>query len=86
MRVFLLSALLALAFASAGSAQEPGDAAAGEQVFRKCQACHSLQADRRTVGPHLQDVIGRTAGSVEGYPYSVVMRRSVGRAACGGRG
>ena len=36
MRVFLLSALLALAFASAGSAQEPGDAAAGEQVFRKC--------------------------------------------------
>ncbi|MDF2764778.1 MAG: copper-containing nitrite reductase [Rhodospirillales bacterium] len=77
MRILLLSTLLIVTLGTAGAqAQEAGDPAAGEQVFRKCQACHSLQADRRTVGPHLQDVIGRTAGSVEGYPYSVAMRRS----------
>jgi cytochrome c2 len=61
---------------TAAQAQVAGDPAAGEQVFRKCQACHSLQAGAHTVGPPLQGVIGRTAGSVPGYPYSVAMRRS----------
>jgi nitrite reductase (NO-forming) len=35
-----------------------------------------MEAGRRTVGPHLQGVIGRTAGTVEGYNYSVAMKRS----------
>ena len=62
--------------ASAAQAQGSGDRTAGEQVFRKCQACHSLEPARRTVGPHLKGVIGRTAGTVEGYDYSVAMKRS----------
>jgi nitrite reductase (NO-forming) len=72
----VLVLLLSIAAASAAQAQGSGDPAAGEQVFRKCQACHSLEAGRRTVGPNLQGVIGRTAGTVEGYDYSVAMRRS----------
>ena len=51
--------------ATAAHAQGSGDPTAGEQVFRKCQACHSLDPARSTVGPHLQGVLGRTAGTVE---------------------
>ena len=72
-------AVLVLLFglaAGAAQAQGSGDPTAGEQVFRKCQACHSLEPARRTVGPHLKGVIGRTAGTVEGYNYSVAMKRS----------
>ncbi len=66
--------LLAICFlAPTAEAQDP---AGGEQVFRKCQACHSLDASKRMVGPHLQGVIGRTAGTVEAYTYSVAMKRS----------
>ena len=46
-----------------------GDPAAGEKAFRKCAACHTLDGRSRT-GPTLQGVIGRTAGTVDGFRYS----------------
>ena len=47
------------------------DAEAGEQVFRKCAACHKVgNGARNGVGPVLNNVVGRTAGSYEGYNYS----------------
>ncbi|MCP5363869.1 MAG: c-type cytochrome [Hyphomicrobiales bacterium] len=42
-----------------------GDAAAGEKVFKKCQACHSLEAGQHKTGPSLHNVIGRQAGSTD---------------------
>ena len=53
-----------------------GDAAAGRQVFRKCQACHSLDPGKNTLGPSLADLMGRKAGSVEGYNYSPAMKQA----------
>jgi nitrite reductase (NO-forming) len=53
-----------------------GDAVAGRQVFRKCQACHSTQAGKNLLGPTLAGVIGRKAGSVSGYDYSQAMRQA----------
>ena len=41
-----------------------GDAAKGEQVFRKCRACHSLETGKNTVGPSLAGVFGRKAGAL----------------------
>lgn len=72
----LLLPALALFLGGAASAQEIDEALAaeGEQVFQQCQACHQLDSERNTVGPHLQGVIGRTAGSVEGYNYSEAMK------------
>ena len=58
------------------SAVEAGDAAAGRQVFRKCQACHSLEPGKNVLGPSLAGVIGRKAGSVEGYNYSPAMKQA----------
>jgi len=39
----------------------------GEKVFRKCMACHSVKAGQHRVGPSLAGVVGRQAGSAEGY-------------------
>lgn len=59
---FLLAAL------SPAAAQ---DAENGEQVFRKCRACHQVgEGAKNTVGPQLNNIIGRPAGSVEGFNYS----------------
>lgn len=48
-----------------------GDAGAGEKVFKKCAACHAVgDGAKHKVGPELNNVFGRTAGSAEGYKYS----------------
>lgn len=53
-----------------------GDAAAGEKVFKKCKSCHMVKADDGTTivkggktGPNLYGIVGRTAGTVEGFKY-----------------
>lgn len=56
--------------ALAGPALAEGDAAEGEKVFRKCKACHSVEEGQNKVGPSLFNIIGRTAGTVEGFRYS----------------
>jgi nitrite reductase (NO-forming) len=62
--------------AANSSAVDAGDAAAGRQVFRKCQACHSLEPGKNVLGPSLAGVMGRKAGSVEGYNYSPAMKQA----------
>lgn len=57
-------------------AQAAGDAAAGEKVFNQCKACHTIEAGKNRVGPSLHGVVGRPAGSVEGFQYSPAMKSS----------
>ena len=45
-------------------------AAAGERLFRRCQACHTLEEGKNRVGPHLHAVVGRPVAGVEGFNYS----------------
>ncbi len=47
-----------------------GDAAKGRRVFVKCISCHTVQEGQNRVGPSLYGIIGRNAGSVEGFNYS----------------
>ena len=62
---------------SATSASASGDVAAGEKVFRKCKACHVVDAKKHKTGPHLVNIMGRAAGSVDGYKrYSKAMKSS----------
>lgn len=56
------------------SAATAGDAKKGERVYRKCKACHSMEAGKRMIGPSLNGIFGRQAGSVEGYKYSKNMK------------
>jgi cytochrome c len=55
------------------SAQAEGDAEAGAKVFKKCAACHVVDSDKKKVGPSLQNVIGRVAGTHPDFKYSKVM-------------
>ena len=66
----ILTLALLLLGASAAAAQ---DIEAGKAVFRKCLPCHAADATTNKVGPHLGDLMGRTAGTVEGYRYSKAM-------------
>jgi len=64
----VLAALFIVAGLGQGHAQ---DAAAGEKVFAVCKACHQAgDKAKNAVGPVLNGLFGRKAGSVEGYVYS----------------
>jgi cytochrome c len=46
------------------------DAANGEDVFKKCRTCHQVgNSAKNSVGP-LNGIIGRPAGTIEGFMYS----------------
>ncbi len=63
-----LTGLATLALATAAAAQ---DAEKGESVFRACRACHQVgEGAKNAVGPTLNGIVGRKAGSVEGFNYS----------------
>ena len=74
-KIFLFSALFC--GLSAAPAMASGDAAAGEKLFKRCKACHVVDAEKHKTGPHLVNIMGRTAGTVEGYKrYSKAMKAS----------
>jgi cytochrome c len=65
----LFAAMMCLA--SAASAQVKADPEAGADVFKKCRACHDVGPDAKNkVGPLLNGIIGRKAGTIEGFAYS----------------
>jgi len=75
----VFSGLLAAAVVSLGlsSTAMAGDPALGEKVFKKCKACHVVDSDKNKTGPHLVNIMGRQAGSVEGFTkYSKAIKES----------
>ncbi len=68
-----LAAVSAL-YATAGQAlAQAGDAQNGEQVFKKCMACHRVgEGAKNQVGPVLNGVFGRQAGTAADYKYSTL--------------
>jgi len=68
MKRMLLAAMLVAIGVGQVHAQ---DAAAGEKVFLVCKACHQVGDNaKNAVGPVLNGLFGRKAGSVDGYKYS----------------
>lgn len=63
-------ALCAVFLLGAGSAMAQ-DIGAGERSWNKCRACHQIgEGARNLVGPQLNGLFGRPAGTVDGYSYS----------------
>lgn len=61
----LLALFASLALASLAQAQ---DVVAGEKIFKRCAACHKIGDDtKHGIGPNLNNVIGRQAGSAEEF-------------------
>ena len=51
--------------------------ATGKAAFNTCVACHVIEKNGgNRIGPNLHGVIGRAAGSVEGFSYSGAMKSS----------
>ena len=68
MKIALSAGLILIAAASSASAQ---DVAAGKSSFAKCMACHAIgEGAKNKVGPELNGLNGRKAGTVAGYSYS----------------
>ncbi|MFC0400157.1 c-type cytochrome [Paraburkholderia rhizosphaerae] len=75
----ILSTSLTIAFASAtlsvaAHAAPAGDPVAGKTAYGACMSCHSIGDN--DVGPAHRGVVGRKAGSVPGYSYSVALKNS----------
>ncbi len=50
------------------------DAGNGEKVFKRCMACHSVEAGENKVGPSLHGVVGRHSAAIEDFKYSDAMK------------
>lgn len=49
----------------------------GKRQFNECAVCHTVKAgEGHRVGPNLHDVLGRTAGTIEGFAFSRAMQDS----------
>ena len=60
----------------AAAAGLQGDAAAGRQVFKKCQACHSLEPGKTILGPSLAGIVGRKSAADANFSYSPAMKQA----------
>ena len=72
----ILWLLLAGAFFSAAQPEaRAADAAKGKSTFATCSACHPSDKTNNT-GPGLGGIVGRKAGSAEGFRYSRAMKKA----------
>jgi cytochrome c len=62
------------ATAAAAEAALNGDSVHGKTLYQGCQACHAVEDN--DLGPRHRGVVGRRAGSVEDYSYSVALKNS----------
>ncbi len=75
MQTRVLSGLVLLLASMSGAAAQ--DAANGEQIFRRCRACHQIGATaKNAVGPQLNNIVNRHAGAVEGFNYSTANKEA----------
>jgi len=66
-----LLATLSPAFAA------PEESDEGKVAFNNaCRTCHSFKAGDNRLGPSLHGVVGRKAGTMEGFPFSSAMKSS----------
>ncbi len=72
----ILPAIVASFALTLPAAAQEGDPDKGKKEFKRCRACHAIASDTEDfvkggkTGPNLYGVIGRTAGTVEGFKYS----------------
>jgi len=74
MRNLMAGALIAAVASTSAFAADP---AAGEKVFKsQCSICHSTAVGKNLIGPSLFDIVGRKAGTIEGFHYSAANKTS----------
>jgi cytochrome c len=72
-RAFSVLSLLA-SLAPVAAAEEESE---GKVAFNNaCRTCHSFKAGDNRLGPSLHGIVGRKAGSMEGFAFSSAMKSS----------
>jgi cytochrome c len=75
-RAVFLSAIAATV-ALGASVTWAQDADNGAEVFKRCRACHEVgDKAKNKVGPLLNGIVGRKAGTIEGFNYSDANRKA----------
>ena len=76
MKGHAMVAFAAIVLGSPAIAQT-ADMSQGQQLFRACAPCHSLESDRNMTGPSLASLWGRKAGSLPSFErYSDALKSS----------
>jgi cytochrome c len=72
MRRLVFGVVVVAALSVSMSAAAPAaDVENGKSIWNKCRACHQLGENAKNmVGPILNGLFGRKAGTIEGYTYS----------------
>jgi cytochrome c len=73
-----VAALTAVAYGGVAMAQTAptADPKRGAEVFRvQCSVCHAVERGKSDIGPSLYGVVGRKAGSLDGFRYSDAMKK-----------
>ncbi|WP_037082539.1 c-type cytochrome [Neorhizobium vignae] len=73
-RVVLLIGASIVAVSPFDARAQEGDATAGATVFKKCATCHVVDSDTNKVGPSLNKLFGRKAGTHPNFAYSTGMK------------
>lgn len=71
---FILISLLLVFVSALETTAEEGDVTAGAVVFKKCATCHVVDTDKNKVGPSLNGLFGRKAGTHPDFRYSPAMQ------------
>ena len=76
-RTLAFAAALGLIAAIVAAPTQAADAEAGAKVFKKCKACHTLdEGGKNKIGPNLFGILGKQAGTTEGFKYSKAFKNA----------
>ncbi len=75
MKALIITAIVAAAVLPPVDFAAAQDATKGQQVFNQCKLCHRIgDGAKNFIGPVLNNVIGRQAGTFEAFNYSPLMK------------
>lgn len=76
-RLHLMAAAGGMAYLLSSTSALPQDPSSGQQAFNNaCRTCHIMREGDNRLGPNLHKVVGRKAGSLQGYNYSSAMKEA----------